>query len=67
MTDDLVKRLRNDWDEYDVPMRATDAMTEAADRIEALTADRENRLADLMVDPEEVPDMEMEYDHRAGD
>ena len=41
MTDDLVKRLRNDWDEYDVPMRATDVMSEAADRIEALNAERD--------------------------
>jgi len=24
-------------------------------------------MTDLMVDPEEIPDMEMEYDHRAGD
>ena len=32
-------------------------------------ADPVNRpmMTDLMVDPEEVPDMEMEYDHRAGD
>ena len=49
MSDELVKRLRNDWDEYDVPMRATDVMSEAADHIEALTADRENRLADLRI------------------
>ncbi len=45
MTDDLVKRLREPWftngcERYQL---------EAADRIEALTADRENRLADLRI------------------
>ncbi len=38
MTDDLVKRLRGDWFGYDVPLKAIDAMDEAADRIEQLQA-----------------------------
>ena len=46
MTHKLLERLRNGWDEYDVPMRATDAMSEAADRIEALTAQLESTLRD---------------------
>ena len=49
MTDELVKRLRGDWFGYEVSLKAIDAMEEAADRIYALTADRENRLADLQI------------------
>ena len=41
MTDDLVNRLRGDWCGYDVSLKAIDAMGEAADRIEALTAERD--------------------------
>ena len=43
MTDDLVERLL-DW-----PYQGETMAHEAADRIEALTADRENRLADLRI------------------
>ena len=49
MSDELVKRLRGDWFGYEVSLKAIDAMEEAADRIYALTADRENRLADLQI------------------
>ena len=42
MSDDLVKRLRSDWFGYDVSLRAIDAMEEAADRIEQLTAERDH-------------------------
>ena len=42
MTDDIVKRLRSDWFGYDVSLRAIDAMEEAADRIEQLTAERDH-------------------------
>tara|TARA_R110000868_G_C10739342_1_gene752258 strand:+ start:469 stop:777 length:309 start_codon:yes stop_codon:yes gene_type:complete len=45
MTDELVKRLRSANDESFVETLCG----EAADRIEALTADRENRLADLRI------------------
>ena len=41
MSDDLVKRLRGDWDGCDVSLKAIGAMEEAADRIEALTAERD--------------------------
>ena len=41
MTDELVKRLRGDWFGYEVSLKAIDAMDEAADRIEALTAERD--------------------------
>ena len=41
MTDELVKRLRGDWFGYDVSLKAIDAMDEAAERIEALTAERD--------------------------
>lgn len=41
MTDELVKRLRIGWHDDDTPIWVSDAMTEAADRIEALTAERE--------------------------
>ena len=44
MSDDLVKRLRGDWFGYDVSLRAIDAMDEAADRIEQLTAERDGLL-----------------------
>lgn len=53
MSDNLLERLRNGWDEYDVPMRATDAMSEAAARIEALTAQLESTLRDRKVILEE--------------
>ena len=46
MTDDLVKRLRA------IAVHSylgRSVIEEAADRIEALTADRENRLADLRI------------------
>ena len=39
MTDDLVKRLRIGWHDDDTPLWVSNAMYEAADRIEALTAD----------------------------
>ena len=45
MTDELVKRLRGDWCGYEVSLKAIDAMTEAADRIEALTAERDHAWA----------------------
>ena len=41
MNDELVKRLRNDWFGYEVSLKAIDAMDEAADRIEQLTAERD--------------------------
>ena len=41
MSDDLVKRLRGDWFGYEVPLKAIDAMDDAADRIEQLTAERD--------------------------
>ena len=44
MTDNLVKRLRGDWFGYEVSLKAIDAMEEAADRIEALTAERDGLL-----------------------
>ena len=46
MTDELVKRLRGDWFGYEVSLKAIDAMEEAADRIEALTAQLESTLKD---------------------
>ena len=39
MTDELVQRLRGDWCGYEVSLKAIDAIEEAADRIEALTAE----------------------------
>ena len=42
MSDELVKRLRGDWCGYDVSLKAIDAMDEAADRIEQLTAERDH-------------------------
>ena len=45
MTDELVKRLRGDWFGYEVSLKAIDAMEEAADRIEALTAERDHAWA----------------------
>ena len=47
MTDELIKRLRGDWLWYDVSLEAIDAMEEAADRIEVLTAERD-RLRDYI-------------------
>ena len=55
MTDDIVKRLRSDWFGYDVSLRAIDAMEEAADRIEQLTAERDGYrkvLEDIIADCE---------------
>ena len=58
MTDDLVKRLHwhrdfigtNLWpDGYPFLREVRDRLGDAADRIEALAADRENRLADLRI------------------
>jgi len=50
MTDELLlRRLRIGWHDDDTPIWVSDAMTEAAARIYALTADRENRLADLQI------------------
>lgn len=45
MSDELVERLRSDWFGYDVSLKAIDAMEEAADRIEALTAERDHAWA----------------------
>ena len=45
MSDELVERLRSDWFGYDVSLKAIDAMEEAADRIEQLTAERDSLLA----------------------
>jgi hypothetical protein len=56
MTDELVKRLRDfdpNWDTWEV-------VEEAADRIYALTADRENRLADLRIIKAERDDLKRE-------
>jgi hypothetical protein len=52
MTDDLVKRLRIGWHDDDTPIWVSDAMDEAADRIEALTAERERayRMRDVAVE-----------------
>ena len=47
MSDELVKRLRGDWFGYDVSLKAIDAMDEAADRIEQLTAERDEALNQL--------------------
>ena len=49
MTDELVKRLRGDWFGYEVSLKAIDAMEEAADRIEQLTAERD-RLRALLAE-----------------
>ena len=54
MSDELVKRLRGDWCGYEVSLKAIDAMTEAADRIEQLTAERE-RLALAICGGEDAP------------
>ena len=45
MSDELVKRLRGDWFGYEVSLKAIDAMEEAADRIEQLTAERDHAWA----------------------
>ena len=47
MTDELVKRLRGDWFGYEVSLKAIDAMEEAADRIEQLTAERAEAINQL--------------------
>ena len=64
MTDELVKRLRTSWDTQRSIMLQTDAwMTErhqVADRIEALTAERD-RLWEALMDAREAWDNHMEY------
>ena len=45
MSSELVKRLRGDWFGYEVSLKAIDAMNEAADRIEQLTAERDHAWA----------------------
>ena len=47
MSDELVERLRSDWFGYDVSLKAIDAMEEAADRIEQLTAERDEAINQL--------------------
>ncbi len=46
MTDDLVERLQIGWHDDDTPLWVSNAMYEAADRIEALTAQLESTLKD---------------------
>ena len=55
MTDELLlRRLRIGWHDDDTPIWVSDAMTEAADRIEQLTAER-HRLALAICGGEDAP------------
>ena len=51
-----------------IHLYGVDALVKAMAPLIAREADPVNRpmMTDLMVDPEGLPDMEMEYDHRAG-